>query len=71
MKDPETIARISHLAKAETGLLMARSAVDIATHNVGMVVPMDHPIAKALAEARLAIAKADVLTTQMLARFSR
>jgi hypothetical protein len=71
VKNPEEVRRIECIAKAETALMLARTALDAATHNINLVVPMDHPIAKALGDARLSIAKADVLTTQTLARFKR
>ena len=71
MKDPETVRRIEELARAETALALARSALDLATRHLGLVVPSDHPVSKSLADTRLAFAKTDTLTTELLKRFSR
>lgn len=71
MKDPETVKRIELLARAETALAFAKHALDEAARNIGLVLPAESPILKALADARLSIAKADVLTTNTLSRFSR
>ncbi len=71
MKDPEQVRRIELLAKAETALQFTRVALTQASTDLSMVVPADHPIREALANAREGLAKADVLTTQLLNRFKR
>lgn len=66
MKDPETIRRLELISRGEVALAMAKHALEVATRDIGLVVPQDHPLAKALSDARLAFAKADVLNAQLL-----
>lgn len=71
MKDPEQVRRIELLARAEAHIMHARTALDHTMANVGMVLPNDHPVRKALDDARLAVSKLDALNTSTLGRMKR
>lgn len=69
--DPETSRRIELLSRAEVALAQVKHALDSATRDINYVVPQDHQLAKAMADLRLALAKADTLNTDLLKRFKR
>ena len=59
------------LSRAEIALSIAKNVIDIASREINNAIPADHQLIKAMSEARLAFAKADVLNSDMLKRFKR
>lgn len=69
MKTPEEVRRIELTARIEQSILIAKNALHLAPSQYA--VPKDHPLAKALEDARLALTKAEAIATQTLSRFGR
>jgi len=69
MKTPEQMARIVALAGVETTVKIAIAALDRAP--VTYSVPLDHPLALAYTDSKLALAKLLALTESTLKRLKR
>ena len=69
MKNPEQVARIESLVRIEQAARIAHGALDVAP--VAYAVPIDHPLAHAYTEAKLALAKLSSLSESTLKRLKR
>jgi hypothetical protein len=69
VKDPEQVRRIELMARVETALRIAHEAINLAP--VQYSVPKDHPLAEAVEETKIALARAQVLAAQVLRVFQR
>jgi hypothetical protein len=69
VKNPEQVTRIEYMARVESLSHAAYITLDLAPY--AFVVPMDHPLAIAVADAKLALKKCEALANQTLKSLKR